>query len=260
MMRARGIFVLATVGALVAGACTSFSDADVPAVGPDGSADDAGGNPTNDATTTDATDGGDGCTVVLDDDFANIDPGWTVYGSPPPVAVNDSVRVISGDPGQGGALRWKAPIQARKKLIVQAAIRLGPKPVDAGIGDAIVFAWMPEGAAFQPTAKGRNAFICAGSNIGSAVYVGTGTHAVRVGQLDQSECGSGGTSLPVFDTSPHPLSFEVVGLSVIGTFDGTAFSATLPNAYPSIQFVISAASGGSYAEHFVEKLVVVACN
>jgi hypothetical protein len=255
----------------IAAACSTFGepdDAPTDAGGPDGGGTEAA--PGADATAVDAggdaTEAGEVCTVVIDDDFEKLET-WQVYGSSPPSVDAGEVRIIDERKTQGGALIWPTPIAGRR-FFVKATFRVGPKPPDAGIGDSLAFSWMPVGPGFAPANVGNDAYICAGSNVGNVVYVGTSSRKLRIGMLMAETCGpdTEGANLPVWNTNPHTVEFEVVDRAVQASFDApldaasVRVDATLPSGYSPFVFVVSAGSGGAHAAHYLQRIVVTACN
>lgn len=261
---------LVVVAAAASSSCASFSEgADAnPNVRDAGEGGDGAIDPLDATPAVDSgLEGGDAgsCRAVIDDSFDKVGT-WEVYGTPGPSVANGEVMLIDEQPSQGSALRWPTPISAAR-FVVQATFRVGQKPPDAGsVGDGIGFAWMPTGRTFMTTSTGQDMFICDGPNVGNVVMVGSSNRRLRIGTLDADSCGTGGALFPSLDTSSHILTFEVTGKSVRAVLDGDLEGATgshvdaiLANGYPSFYFIIGSSSGGAHAAHYLQRIVVTAC-
>lgn len=267
----RAIASAAPAALLVAAACTTFGDGTGAVIDADAGAgaDASAADSTAAEASTEGGDGGVGadCSVVIDDDFAQLET-WTPYAEKTPTVANGELRLIDETFAQGAALRWPTPIAARR-FIVHATFRIGSKGPDAaGIGDSLAFAWMPASVPFATAAKGNDAFICGGTNTGNVVVVSSSTRRLRIGTLPETNCGTGGPIvIQTWDTNPHTLAFEVIDREVRATFDAeldaataARADATLPAGYTPFHFIVSAASGQSHAAHSLQRIVVEACN
>jgi len=201
-------------------------------------------------------DGGDGCTVLLEDTFTTQSLSWDALGSAG--FGPGQVELTPGSQGvRAGAIWWKVPLTFAGTLRAEVELAIDSNGTLPGHGIAI--GWIAATSAYVIGQSGQSFGLCNGGLVGVAVAVDERDDQLLAMDAMGAECSTNGGAWPAVVGSSGTLVMEMKADSLTARF-GTTSGTRAVTASKTGYFGITAATGGpNQSEHVITSVRVTSC-
>ena len=202
------------------------------------------------------TEGGDGCTLLIDDTFTTQSPSWDLLSSAS-FSAGHVELTPNDDGGHAGAIWWKAPLTFSGVLRAEVDFMVDSSDVTAGHGLAI--AWVAATAPYAIGEQGQNFGICNSGLAGVAVAADSrDEHLLAM----DSVSGTCGTNNGVWTTTVGgggTLKMELRSSSLTAILGGTTGTRAVSVPKTGYFGITASTGGGSESSHVVAAVRVRSC-
>ena len=202
------------------------------------------------------TEGGDGCTLLIDDTFTTQSPSWDLLSSAS-FGVGHVELTPNDDGGHAGAIWWKMPLTFSGVLRAEVDFTVDSSGVTAGHGLAI--AWVASTTPYVIGELGQNFGICNGGLAGVAVAADSRDDQLLAMSSVSGACGTNNGVWTATVGAGGTLKMELRTNSLTATLGTTTGTRAVSVSNTGYLGITASTGGDSQSSHVVAAVRVRSC-